>query len=152
MRGDLEDEKDMDYSYTIVGGEVTPPPGEEEEEEEEAPPTNGEWIALTGCSEFTFTFTVSPDSTGIPEYSMDFTEFKCGGVQISGGWDATVEPMLSITGGQFTIETVEYNKYGPDWDIVIQGSFDETGTHASGTWKISAEGTTCQTGTWESSR
>ncbi|MBA7714236.1 hypothetical protein ES703_123253 [subsurface metagenome] len=140
--------------------ELAPTP---EEKEELAPTTTpalpkpGEWTASTGCSEFTFTFTVSPDSKGIPEYSIDFTELTCPGTNAlytttTGGWGATVEPMLPITGGQFSIETKEYFKYGPDWDIVIQGKFDETGTHASGTWEISVEGTTCQAGTWESSR
>ena len=56
--------------------------------------------------------------------------------------------MRPITGGQFTIETVEFNKYGADWDIiVIQGRFDETGTFTSCTWEISAEGTDHQAGT-----
>ena len=126
--------------------------GGEEEGAAPVPPKSGEWTAITGSWQFAFTFTVSPDSTGIPEYSVNFRAFKCGGVQTSGGWSATVEPMLPITGGQFTIETVEYHTYGPDWDIVIQGRFDETGRHASGTWEISAEGITCQSGAWRSGR
>ncbi len=113
-------------------------------------PKPGEWAASTGSSEFVFTFTVNPDRTGIPEYSIHFTEFKCEGVQTSGGYRTTVEPIRPITGGQFTIETEERGlgavRY--TWDIVIQGRFDETGTHASGTWEIT--GTDCS-GSWEAS-
>lgn len=136
----------------------TAPAPTAEEPEAEAPttpelPKPGEWTAATGSSEFTFTFTVNPDRTGIPEYSYHFTEFKCEGVQTSGGYRTTVEPIRPITGGQFTIETEERGlgavRY--TWDIVIQGKFDETGTQASGTWEISAEGTICAEGAWEAS-
>ena len=147
-----------------AGGAEEPAPETEslaptaEEPEAEAPttpelPKPGEWTASTGCSEFAFTFTVNPDRTGIPEYSHRFAEFKCEGVQISGGYLTKVEPIRPITGGQFTIETEELG-FGPvryTWDIVIQGKFDETGRHASGTWEVSSEGTTCQKGTWEAS-
>ncbi len=74
-------------------------------------------------------------------------------MQTSGGWRSQVEPILPITGGQFTIETEEEGlgavRY--TWDIVIQGKFDETGRHASGTWEVSSDGTTCHEGTWEAS-
>ena len=74
-------------------------------------------------------------------------------VQISGGVvNIERDPMWPITGSQFTIDLVEMIEYGPDWDIGIEGRFDETGTHASGTWEISSAGTTCQASTWESSR
>ncbi len=125
----------------------------EVEEEEEAPKPN-EWTASTGSSQFTFTFTVSPDSTGITEIYYSFFAFECA------GWVMTITPSTveksppyPITGGQFTIEISRSPQYGQglDLDIVIQGSFDETGTHASGTWEISVEGTTCPAGTWEAS-
>ena len=118
-------------------------------------PTPGEWSASTGCREFTFTFTVNPDGTGIPEYSYQFTGFECefkgGRTQVSSGVMAEISPPRPITGGQFTLDWVERIEYGPDWDAVIQGKFDETGTQASGTWEINAEGTVCQEGTWEAS-
>lgn len=114
---------------------------------EEVPPKPGEWTASTGNSKFTFAFTVNPDSTGITIVDYTFTEFTCGSVTTSGG--ASVEGSLPwpITDGQFTIEWSEYTS---DWNVVIEGSFDETGTHASGTWEISA-GEDRQTGTWEAS-
>jgi len=131
---------------------VTPPAGEEASPPiTHALPKSGEWIALTGSDQFAFTFTVNSDGTGIPNYSIRFTEFKCGGVQVSGGWGATVEPIVPITAGQFTINTKEYIQHGPDWDIAIQGKFDENGTHASGTWEISAEETVCAGDSWEAS-
>ena len=138
--------------------EVNIPPTAPPEPSKPAPtpvalPRPGEWTASTGASEFTFTFTVGPDSTDIPKYSIRFTEFKCGGVQVSGGWEATVFPKPPIIGGQFTIETEERG-FGPaahTWNIVIQGEFDEKATHASGTWEITSEGITCQEGTWEAS-
>jgi len=133
------------------------PPGPAEQPPEAppapAPPKPGEWNASTGASEFEFTsFTVSPDSTGIPEMSYSFREFKCGPTTVTAP-GATIKrsPPWPITGGQFTIDWVERMEYGPDWDVVIQGKFDETATHASGTWEISSDGTTCQEGTWEAS-
>ena len=150
----------MVVSIILAGCAPATPPETPPEQPPEAPapalPKSGEWNAATGASEFTFTFTVSPDSTGIPKYSVDFTELTCPGTNalyttLTGGWEATVEPMLPITDGQFTIEFAEYMEHGADWDIVIQGEFDQTGRHASGTWEISVEGTTCQEGTWEAS-
>ena len=131
------------------GGEVAPPPGEEEE----VAPRPGEWTASTGCSEFTFTFTVSPDGTSIPETSYSLFQLECGSyIHTAPHLTAEHSPPWPITGGQFTIDFVESFQAMSDWHIVIQGSFDETGTHASGSWEISADGTTCQAGTWESSR
>ena len=138
---------------------TTPGPAEQPPEAPPPPPPApalpkpGEWNAATGATEFEFTsFTVSPDSTGIPEMSYSFREFKCGPTTVTAP-GATIKrsPPWPITGGQFTIDWVERMEYGPDWDIVIQGKFDETGTQASGTWEISAEGTICQEGAWEAS-
>jgi hypothetical protein len=110
-------------------------------------PKPGEWTAATGSSKFTFTLTVSPDSTGIAKVSFNFAEFKCGGVQSSGGVSVENRLLWPITGGKFNVDA----EVRP-WDIVIKGTFDESGTHATGTWEISSGGTSCQTGTWESSR
>jgi len=127
-------------------------------EEELAPTTTpalpkpGEWAASTGCSEFTFTFTVSPDSTGIAEFYYCLTELECDGAWSSA--ESTVEciQIIPITGSQFAIEDFTVARpFGERWSLTVQGRFDETGTHASGTWEISAEGTICQAGTWESS-
>jgi len=111
-----------------------------------APPKPGEWTANTEFGELGFT--VNPDSTGIAKVSFDFAEFKCGNVQMSGGMSIESETLWSITDAQFTIDT----SLGPmtPWDVVIQGEFDQAGTHASGTWEISSAEKTCS-GNWESS-
>ena len=104
-------------------------------------PKSGEWTALTEFGELSFT--VNPDSTGIAKISLHFPgEFKCGGIQVSGGIVSVENPNLwPITDGQFTVDTsLSLGK------VVIDGKFDETGTHASGTWEINV----CS-GTWESS-
>ena len=117
-----------------------------------APPKPGEWTASTGTSEFTFTFNVSSDSTSIEEFHYELA--------VSAGvLKGLVVPRLPIIGGQFTFDTETWAPWRPwtgpgletAWDMVIQGEFDETGRHASGTWEISADGTTCQAGTWEAS-
>jgi len=120
-----------------------------------ARPKPGEWtISSTDSSQFVLSgFTVNADGTGITEIYYQFKECECMGVRLSSGMvKSEREPMWPITGSQFTIDLVERIKYGPDWDIVIEGRFDETGTHACGTWEISSEGATCQAGTWKSSR
>jgi len=123
---------------------------------EGAPPTPalpkpGEWAASTGCSKFTFTFTINPDSTGITEFYYCLTELKCDGVWQSAESVVECIQIIPIAGGQFAIE--DFDVAPPErWDLTVHGSFDETGTHASGTWEISSEGTICQAGTWESSR
>ena len=122
-----------------------------------APPTPslpkpGQWTASTGATEFTFTFTVNPDSTGIAEFYYCLTELECDGVWSSA--ESTVEciQIIPITGGQFAIEDFTVARpYGERWSLTVRGRFDETGTHASGTWEISADGTTCQEGTWDAS-
>ncbi|MCK4368473.1 MAG: hypothetical protein KAV68_02215 [Dehalococcoidales bacterium] len=136
--------------------------------EEGAPPTSalpqpGEWVASTGASEFTFTFTVSPDSTSITDIVYYFEEFRCGGLRWGKGVIVGQEPipLHSLpSGAEFTIDTEEqvYQGYQEGryksihWYIFVQGIFDETSTHASGTWEISSAAATCQSGTWEAWR
>lgn len=117
-------------------------------EDAEIAPRPGEWAASTGCDEFTFTFTVSPDSTGISQISLHFTEFECGNVETTGIWQSDpFDPVKPITGGQFSA-------------LGIQGTFDKTGTHASGTWEIDCQDLLdsnnqdlpTHSGTWTASR
>ena len=128
------------------GGEVTPP---SEEEEEVAPgqPTPGGWVASIDIGRINFI--VSPDSTGISEVALYISgEFNCGGQTVTNSLHGYKNPDLwLITDGRFIAEPVATGY----WDIDVQGEFDENGTHASGTWAISSEGTICQEGTWEAS-
>jgi hypothetical protein len=118
------------------GGEATP-----------GLPTPGGWVASIDIGELRFI--VSPDSTGISEVSLYFPEeFECGAHTMTNSIHGYKNPDLwLITDGRFTVEPLATGY----WVIDVQGEFDETGTHASGTWSISAEGVTCQAGTWEAS-
>ena len=129
---------------------ITPTPPETPPEAPPAPPPtalpkSGEWTAATGASLFTFTFNVSSDSTSIGSVRYELA--------VSAGvLKGIVVPGLPIIGGQFMFDTETWAPWTETaWDMVIQGEFDETGTHASGTWEISAEGTILAVGTWEAS-
>lgn len=111
----------------------------EEEGGTTAPPTPGEWAASTEFGELGFT--VNSDSTGITKVSFNFVEFECGGSSMSGGVSTENPSLWFINDGLFTIETS-----GMFGEAVIEGEFDETGNHASGTWEING----CL-GTWEAS-
>jgi hypothetical protein len=142
----------------------TPSPGEEaeaplpeeeeptpSEEEEETPPAvlpaPGVWVASIDIGEFWFR--VNADSTAITLFGWDTPQgFKCGDIEL---FECRQGGTWHITDGQFTIETETGGQYGPNWGIVIRGSFDETCTHASGTLAVNVEGETCPAGTWEAS-
>jgi len=156
----------MVVSITFAGcAPATPPeqppeaPPEEPElppEEPELPPTalprSGEWTASTGATEFTFTFTVNPDGTGIAGIYFCLTKLECDGVRLSVEMPLEFTQIIPITDGQFAIEDVPVAKpQGELWSITVRGRFDETGTQASGTWEISAYGTTCLEGNWSAS-
>jgi hypothetical protein len=141
---------------------ITPTPPETPPEAPEAPtalPQPGEWNASTGATEFTFTFTVNSDSTGITNYTLEFEEFGCGGYHVGKltssvglGEPIPINPLPS--GAEFSlVDDLEvYSAQGEDpltgmsgwihiyWHIVVEGQFDETGTQASGTWAISSTG------------
>lgn len=162
-------------------------PSEVPEEPTTVLPKSGVWNASTGATEFIFNFTVNSDGTGISQYTHEFTEFGyCGGYrvgkmtsEVSLGEPIPINPLPS--GAEFSLvdDKQVYSGQEEDplrgipgwihiyWHIVIEGQFDETGTHASGTWAISStgkehslspissppssEGTICQEGTWEAS-
>jgi len=138
------------------GEEVAPP----EEEDEAAPvlPKLGEWVASTGSSQFTFTFTVSPDGAEISQFWCEFEEFGfCGGYRVGKLTSVAdfAEPIHLLPSGaefSFVYDIQVYRGRDEDpltgipgwihiyWHIVIEGKFDETGTQASGTWEISSAG------------
>jgi len=105
------------------------------------PPKPGEWSALADFGEFTFT--VNPSGTGITKVSFHFSEFECGPATLSGEVSVENPSLWTIADGQFAANV----ELMPD-EIVIRGKFDETGSHASGTWEVSASGTICM-GAWE---
>jgi hypothetical protein len=95
-------------------------------------------------------FIVNPTSTGITAVDCRFQDFTCGGIQVSGGDTFEKSPPWPITRGRFTIErlTVAHTTQGP-LDVTVQGKFDETGRHASGTLEIRLGGTILTAGTWD---
>lgn len=125
------------------------------------PPTPGNW---TASAEFEMAFTVNPTSTGITKITYDSTssDWKCGSVSVyigitfyAGTFESgkLTDESWPISDNKFTI-TREF-PIGPTRHplktITIRGKFDETGTHASGTWEaVSSLGETCS-GTWEAS-
>jgi uncharacterized protein YjdB len=87
-------------------------------------------------------FTVDPQGTAITFFRFSFSDYACG--PISGSW------IVEISGGTWTISdrqfsldhTAGLNRY------VFAGTFDDSGTQASGTWDITLSGTTCS-GSWQ---
>jgi len=103
-----------------------------------APPTPGKWA---GTAEFgTFVLTVNPKGTGVTYIAYTFSGYKCGPKVLSGGvangletgWDGK-----PINNGQFTFD---------GQTMTVQGTFDPSGTSASGTWTMPG----CS-GTWTAS-
>ncbi len=117
--------------------------------EETGSPMAGEWVASIEIGDIWFI--VNDDGTGITEYGIHIPgELSCGNATASGITITFFYPVdpAPITGKQFNLERTSSN----DWEIIIEGSFDVTGTQASGTWQISSGGTTCASGTWTSTR
>ena len=110
-------------------------------------PMPGEWTVSTGTSSFTFTFNVSPDSTSVSIVDYELTELQIGSLAWSGYFSFDEPLTWPISGGKFTMS---WSSSTLGLAIVIKGSCDETGTHASGTWEVKG-GTDSQTGTWEAS-
>jgi hypothetical protein len=109
-----------------------------------SPPPPGEWSGSAGFGELSFI--VDSTSTGITEITYTLTDFSCGGVVRNGSKTSTREPPWPITDSQFTIETT----FDPNFEMTLSGTFDETGTNASGSWEAISYGTICS-GTWDAS-
>jgi len=117
--------------------------------EEKGSPMAGEWVASIEIGDIWFI--VNDDGTGITEYGIHIPgELSCGNKTASGITITFFYPSgpVPITDNQFNLERTTSD----DWEIVIEGSFDVTGTQASGTWQISSGEATCASGTWTSTR
>jgi len=117
----------------------------------------GDWFCtkLDGLEEVTsgvvlVAFRVNPTSTGITAVGCVFQDFTCGGINFEGTNTVESAHPWPITRGRFTIErvTIVDTTLGP-LELTVQGKFDGTGTHASGTLEFRLEGTILTTGTWE---
>lgn len=105
------------------------------------PQVAGQWTA-TANGLGTFTFTVSSNRATITEVVFHIPDITCGPVNAEIE-NADIHSSWPVRNGQFTLDAVP----NPLLDAIISGSFDQTGRHASGTWKFVAFGTSCP-GTW----
>ncbi len=104
-------------------------------------PRSGDWKVPTEFGEFVFT--VNVDGTNITKLVTTYTDWQCGSVIKSGTITTQTEPPWSISDDQFTIG---YSY--PNDTMTINGTFNQAGDEASGTWTAVMSGTTCP-GEWE---
>jgi len=117
--------------------------------EEKSFPASGEWNAPIDIGDIWFI--VNEDGTGIIEYGIHIPgEFSCGNKTASGITITFFYPSgpAPIINNQFKLE----RSTSDGWEILLEGSFDTTGTQASGTWQISSGEETCASGTWTSTK
>ena len=104
-------------------------------------PRSGDWRVPTDFGEFVFT--VNGDGTQITKLATTYEDWMCGGVIKNGTIITQTDPPWSISDDQFTIG------YSYPNDIMtINGTFNQAGDEASGTWSAVMYGTTCP-GNWE---
>lgn len=108
-----------------------------------AQPTSGDWKAPTEFGEFIFT--VNTAGTYITRLEITHNNWTCGGVTQNGTVIKQSSPGWPISGNQFTIET----NIDPSGNITItiNGTFNQAGNEASGTWSENVYGTICS-GNW----
>jgi PKD repeat protein len=94
----------------------------------------GVWHGTTGAG-FNFDFTVAAGGDQITQIQYFWSGLSCDGVtMVSGSTTVSRAPGWSISGRQFTVD--------PDDEPTITGTFDDSGTAASGSWQwLSCSGT-----------
>ena len=112
------------------------------------PSLPSEWIALTNFGDLKFT--VNSDGTGVIEITYIFSSWTCGPATMSGTMKFSKSSGWPITDRQFTIKnTLDPPPIGSGSQVMtINGTFDETGAHASGTWEADWYGSLCS-GNWQ---
>lgn len=112
-------------------------------------PLSGDWIGSAGFGDLSFT--VDSASTGITEITWYWTDFICDGIKLNGSRTRTYMPPKPIINGQFpTVELDPFISLDDSSKFSMTGTFDATGTNASGTYEAVIFGTTCP-GTWNAS-
>ena len=113
-------------------------------------PASGEWEGSAGFGKIEFS--VTSGGTGISEIALIWSNFSCGVVTYTSGSQkiSFITPM-PISNYQASI----YIDLTPPFStesrsITIDGSFDNTGSSASGTYEADIEGTICA-GAWNAS-
>jgi hypothetical protein len=107
-------------------------------------PLLGTWTGSAGFGELSFI--VNATGTGITEITYTWIDFSCGGFVRNGSIRVTRTSPWPITNNQFIIE----NTFGPNFEVTLNGTFNQTGTNVSGNWEAVSNGTTCS-GTWNAS-
>ena len=110
-------------------------------------PASGDWII--NASFGTFTFTIDPSGTKIPEVYLVFSNWGCGPVTQSGGVTIKRDPPWPIEDGSFEI-IHEWGGSFPSYDhkLTVTGTHDGTNQKFTGTWTHDSFGTICSD-TWE---
>jgi hypothetical protein len=102
------------------------------------PPKPGDWTTTTAFG--SFDFTVDAASTSITQIKLNFSNWH----GISGSVIVSQSPPWSITNRSFKSEfSIAGNQ---QW--TIEGTFEQSGDKASGTWKVIISGQT-ESGTWQ---
>jgi uncharacterized protein YjdB len=101
----------------------------------------GDWQTTVAFG--TVDFTVNAQSTAVTYIRFNVSGYACG--NFSGDWTWTVSNFSQpIIDREFLIDVTFSNGDR----LVFGGTFDETGTQASGTWQMTIFGNTCS-GTWQ---
>lgn len=108
-----------------------------------AQPESGDWIASTEFGEIVLT--VDSEGNYITKLSITFSDYSCGGITQNGTVTKQSSSGWSISNNQFSI-TTSINPSGTT-KLTIQGTFNQSGKEASGTWSINVSGITCS-GNW----
>jgi hypothetical protein len=107
-----------------------------------AQPRSGDWKVSTGFGEMVFT--VDSAGTRINKITFTFSNWKCGSVTHVGGSITIIKGGgVPISNRQFTLQA----SLSSNEQMTINGTFNETGDQASGTWSAVIYGTTCS-GNW----
>jgi hypothetical protein len=107
-----------------------------------AQPRSGDWKAPADFGEMVFT--VDSAGTRINKITFTFSNWKCGSVtHVSGSITIIKGGGLPISNRQFTLQA----SLSSNEQMTVNGTFNETGDQASGTWTAVIYGTTCS-GNW----
>jgi hypothetical protein len=104
-------------------------------------PRSGDWTVPTEFGQFVFT--VNLDGTHITKLVITYSGWTCGSVTKSGTISTQKDPPWPVSDNQFTIG---YSY--PNDEMTINGTFNQAGDEASGTWIAVMSGTNCS-GDWE---
>ncbi|MCX5992122.1 MAG: fibronectin type III domain-containing protein [Chloroflexi bacterium] len=116
-----------------------------------ATPTPGKWTALAEFGKIEFN--VNEDGTGITSVRLEpFDSFSCEGKHLIWvSYEMTLVTPWPIDSGHFMLEvTPTAERYSTEsWTFIIEGEFDGSGKHASGTLESRIGAAVCS-GNWES--